>query len=245
MTSSASRLFPDQFRTSPLRGPYLFGATTAVWVAGALYCSGYERLLSGFNNWPGSLIWSAIAILPWLALFEWSKTGSGRHATSSIFRLATALFVTGVISLTLGRIIDAADGHNVSLALSTLRRLPAAAVAFLLILWSRAGHPASQSDPVTTASLVSIGAAIDWIEAADNYIELHIGDRIAMRRMTMRDAERALAKQGFVRVHRRFLVNGQRIATVQGTNGDRVIQLTNGTELPVGRAFSFNLATAA
>ena len=66
-----------------------------------------------------------------------------------------------------------------------------------------------------------------------------------MRRMTMRDAARALAGHGFVRIHRRFLVNRGRIAGIFGTNGDRVVKLGCGIELPVGRAFAANLARFA
>jgi hypothetical protein len=245
MSNRASYSTLDQFRTAPLRGPALLGVTLVTWVTGALYCSGYERLLSGLDNWPGSLIWSASAVLPWLTLFEWSKSRSGRRLTASIQSLAVALVVTGVLSLVLGRFIDSADGHAVPLALSTLRRLPAAGVGLLLILWSRAGVGTSPSDCGDEPSLASIAEAIDWVEAADNYVELHIGGRVAMRRMTLRNAERVLRKRGFIRVHRRFLVNGRKIAAIHGANGDMVVRLVDGTELPVGRAFSPNLATAA
>ena len=57
----------------------------------------------------------------------------------------------------------------------------------------------------------------------------------------MRDAERALGPRGFVRIHRRYLVNRGRIANILGTNGDRIVQLASGAELPVGRAFAANL----
>ena len=63
-----------------------------------------------------------------------------------------------------------------------------------------------------------------------------------MRRMTMRDAEQALAGRGFVRIHRRFLINRERIDRIVGSNGDRVVRLVDGTELGVGRAFASNLS---
>jgi len=58
----------------------------------------------------------------------------------------------------------------------------------------------------------------------------------------MRDAEQALRGRGFVRIHRRFLVNRDRIATIVGSNGDRGVKLADGTELSVGRAFAPNLS---
>ena len=77
-------------------------------------------------------------------------------------------------------------------------------------------------------------------EAADNYVALRVEGRTAMRRMTMREAEQALSPHGFVRIHRRFLVNSSRVAELRG-NGKPFVRLTDGTELPVGQAFRDNL----
>src|SRR4051794_513243 len=162
MASRASRPLLERFRTEPVRGPALAIAAAIVWIAGALYCSGYERLLSGLDNWPGGLIWSAVAVLPWLALFEWSKSRSGRLISRSSVRLAAAVLLTGIISLMLGRVLDSVDGHSTPLALSTLRRLPAAGIGLLLILWSRAGAIPRQRHVETEASLASLAPSIDW-----------------------------------------------------------------------------------
>jgi hypothetical protein len=235
----------ERLRTRPLPAPALLAVTGAAWVAGALYCSGYERLLSGIDNWPGSLVWSAVAVLPWLALFEWSKTRSGQRLISSSARLVAAIVATGAVSLLLGRLIDAADGHSTALALSVLRRLPPAGVGLLLVLWSRPGGAAQRRDREAEASLASLAGSIDWVEAADNYVELHVGGRTVMRRMTMREAQQALAGRGFVRIHRRFLVNGRKIAAISASNGDRTVRLSDGVALPVGRTFAANLIHAA
>ena len=50
---------------------------------------------------------------------------------------------------------------------------------------------------------------------------------------------------GFVRIHRRFLVNRERIAAITGANGDRVVKLVDGSELAIGRAFAANLSRLA
>ena len=182
----------------------------AVWVVGALYCSGYEALRSGLDNWPGSLWWSAVAVLPWLALFEWSKSDFGRQATLRPLWLALALVATAIASLVLEAGVDRLLGnHMAALGLSVLRRLPAAGIGLVLILWSRAGLAAEEAE--TDEHLVAIAGSIDWIGAADNYVELHVAGRTLMRRMTMRQAERILAPHGFIRIHRRFLVNLARI----------------------------------
>ena len=58
--------------------------------------------------------------------------------------------------------------------------------------------------------------------------------------MTMREAECVLAGRGFIRIHRRFLVNGRKICVVAGTKGDRWVRI-GGNELPVGRRYAVHL----
>jgi hypothetical protein len=239
MATAASHPTIERLRTRPLRGGALAAAIVVVWFAGAAYCSGYEALLSGSHNWPGSLWWSAAAVLPWLALFEWSKANSGRRMTRRPLWLALALVATAAASLALEASLDMLLGsHMASLGLSLLRRLPAAGTCLVLILWSRAGLAAEEAE--ADEHLVAIAGSIDWVGAADNYVELHVGERTMMRRMTMRQAERILAPHGFIRIHRRFLVNLARIDRL-GNDGERVIRLADGGELPVGRAFAANL----
>lgn len=247
MATKAPSNFFERLRTEPLSRVELGAVVLGVWLIGALYCSGYEALSSGIDNWPGSLLWSAVAVLPWLALFEWSKTKSGRARTATAAKLAGALVVTAAVSLLLEAGLDAASDHHrmAPLALSLLRRLPPIGACLVLVLWSRAAdRTAQRRDPDAEAGLASLARSIDWIEAADNYVELHVGGRTILRRMTMRDAEQALTGRGFVRIHRRYLVNRNRIAAISG-GSDLMVRLEGGTELPVGRAFANNLARAA
>ena len=80
-------------------------------------------------------------------------------------------------------------------ALALMRRLAGRRQrALVLILWARAGARRSSPQPADD-SLAALAGSIDWVAAADNYVELHIGGRVTMRRMTMREAERALAGQ--------------------------------------------------
>ena len=108
----------------------------------------------------------------------------------------------------------------------------------------RNNTPNAQRASPHEVALGSLAEAIDYVAAADNYVELHSNGRVTMRRMTLAEAERALAGQGFVRIHRRFLVNRSRIATVSG-NGDKMVRLDGGAELPVGRRFAANLDASA
>ncbi len=238
--------FVERFRTEPVTGAALVAWVAFAWVAGAVYCSGYERLLSGVDNWPGSLWWSAAGVLPWLALFEWSKSSSGRRIARGMWWAAALLIRTAAGSLLLEySVIAIGDGPQPSLGLAIMRRLPAMAAASMLILWSRTAPLEPTPTAAAPAKLESMAGSIDWIEAADNYVQLHIDRRVVLQRMTMRQAEATLAPHRFVRIHRRILVNRERIEAVAGPSFDQVVRLVDGTELPVGRTFAPNLERAA
>lgn len=226
----------------PLRGSRLLAVAIIVWLAGAAYCHGYERILTGRDPWAGSLIWSAIAVVPWFALFEWSKSETGRRAVSDPRLLVLALIGTAAVSLLLEFGWNAAArNEQTPLALALMRRLPAIGASVMLILWAGAVNRRRVDDLLADsdaeAGLVEIGDAIDWIAAADNYVELHIGQRLVLRRMTLRAAERQLAASGFVRIHRRFLINRRKVERIVGSNGDRRVVIA-GAELPIGSRFA-------
>src|SRR4051812_16191742 len=80
----------------PLAPGPLAIATLLVLGAGAAYCIGYERLLSGNTHWGSSLLWSAFAVWPWLLLFEgikrrlWSPAPLSRRAIAAAFAATAA-----------------------------------------------------------------------------------------------------------------------------------------------------------
>ena len=215
-------------------------AVLVVWLGGASYCHGYQYLLTGGETgpWSGSLTWSAIAVVPWFALFEWSKEPQGAQATRRPAILIALVLGIAAASISLEYLVDFCVGDVTDrFGLLVMRRLPAIGICVLLITLTRKAVLRRPPNPAKV-DLGTIAKAIDWIEAADNYVELHVGGRTVMRRMTMRDAEQALAGRGFIRIHRRFLVNRNKISGITGSNGDRVVRLACGVELPVGRAFA-------
>jgi hypothetical protein len=240
MATAALKTGIGRIFVEPLRGPPLVMCGLLVWFAGAAYCHGYERLLSGADEWEGSLIWSAIAVLPWFALFEWSKQPRGAEATRRPWTLVALVLGIAALSIVLEYLINWSLGDlSDRVALLVMRRLPAIAATLMLIALAKkvASQRPLSSQAVTLSSIADM---IDYLAAADNYVELHIGGRVTMRRMTMAEAERALAGCGFVRIHRRYLVNRKRVGGVVG-NGDRRVRLSSGIELPVGRRFAPNL----
>lgn len=82
-------------------------------------------------------------------------------------------------------------------------------------------------------------ADIDWIEAADNYVNLHVGDQNHLVRSTLSEMEERLDPEQFLRIHRSHIVNIERIREVHPRgSGDCLIVLEDGTELLSSRTYS-------
>jgi len=77
---------------------------------------------------------------------------------------------------------------------------------------------------------------ISHIEAQDDYVLLHAGDRRHLASLRMRDLELRLPNPPFVRVHRSYIVNLDRVLRmVGGTDGRLVVELIGGERVPVSR----------
>lgn len=81
-------------------------------------------------------------------------------------------------------------------------------------------------------------AEVAWIEAAGNYVELHLGATPILHRAPLSEMERQLAGAGFVRIHRSRLVRRDAIAQVESKpSGDYVVRLSGGRELAGSRRY--------
>jgi two-component system LytT family response regulator len=79
---------------------------------------------------------------------------------------------------------------------------------------------------------------IDWIEAAGNYVKLHVGADSHLFRETMNAVEARLDPDLFFRIHRSHIVNIERIRELQPWfNGEYVVFLKNGTRLTLSRGY--------
>lgn len=79
---------------------------------------------------------------------------------------------------------------------------------------------------------------VDWIESDGNYIRLHAGTANHLVRGTIATCEERLDSKRFVRVHRRYIVNMERIREVQPWfGGDYVILLKNGQQVRLSRTY--------
>ena len=90
--------------------------------------------------------------------------------------------------------------------------------------------------PQTGRTLVVNVDEIDWIEAADYCVQLHVGKRSHLLRRPLEDIETELGPAGFVRIHRSTIVNVARVKQIRPQfKGDAVVDLADGTELRVSR----------
>ncbi|MDH5823975.1 LytTR family DNA-binding domain-containing protein [Luteimonas sp. RD2P54] len=79
---------------------------------------------------------------------------------------------------------------------------------------------------------------IDWIEAAGNYVTLHVGERLYPLRETMAGIQARLEGQGFARVHRSAIVNLDRVREIEPFDtGDARAHMHGGGVVAVSRRY--------
>ncbi len=79
--------------------------------------------------------------------------------------------------------------------------------------------------------------SVDYLEAQDDYVEIHAGGKSWLKTQPLTDLAEGLDPQRFVRVHRSFVVQVDRIARLELYAKDsRVAILRDGREIDVSRA---------
>lgn len=79
---------------------------------------------------------------------------------------------------------------------------------------------------------------IDWIEAAGNYVRLHVGGKTHLQREKMNELESRLDPERFVRIHRSTIVNIETIKELEPWfRGEYVVVLHDGTRLILTRSY--------
>ena len=78
---------------------------------------------------------------------------------------------------------------------------------------------------------------IDWIEAADYYVRLHVARKSHLLRETMSALEDQLDPARFFRVHRSAIVNLDRLVEIQPYfHGEHILVLQDGSKLKLSRS---------
>jgi len=79
---------------------------------------------------------------------------------------------------------------------------------------------------------------IEWVEAARNYLCLHINNETHLLRETMTNMVNRLNANKFLRVHRSFLVNLNRIRELRSqAGGEYAVLMRDGKLVPVSRSY--------
>jgi two-component system LytT family response regulator len=83
---------------------------------------------------------------------------------------------------------------------------------------------------------------IDWVEAADYYVCLHVGSKSHLLRQSMAELEQNLDPHIFCRIHRSTIVNLRRVTTLTlDPAGEYEVNLTSGRKLRLSRRFRKSL----
>ena len=79
---------------------------------------------------------------------------------------------------------------------------------------------------------------VDWIEAAANYVRLHVGQNTHLVRATMTTVESSLDPRQFLRVHRNAIVNLARVQEYKmPARGSMSVVLKDGSRVPLSRGY--------
>lgn len=120
------------------------------------------------------------------------------------------------------------------------RRGPAAAPDFSALLAEvRALRGPARRFVVRDGHRIRFIAAddVDWIDAAGNYVRLHVAGGSHLLRDTMKSVEARLDPERFVRVHRSAIVNLERVVSMEPYfHGEYVLTLRDGTRLNSSRS---------
>lgn len=92
----------------------------------------------------------------------------------------------------------------------------------------------------TQGDLLVRADEVDWVEAQGNYVALHVGDQVRLLRQTLAETEVRLKEHGFIRTHRRALVNRQRMQAIipppRGDAGELGVRLSSGQVAPLSES---------
>ena len=214
--------------TRPLPPLHAALAVAGVSAAVALYCVGYSTLSGQSESLVSAGGWALVNIAPWLVALELLKRREDLPGSLAI------LVAAALASVLLGNLLLGAELSGFEM----WRRVPALAAVALVGFAMGRFRTKREADDAAAADLPLPTARIDWVQAAGNYVELKSGDRTILHRTTLNAAERALADQGFVRIHRSILVRRDRIERVRTLD----VVLSDGTHLKIGKRFRAKLA---
>ena len=195
-----------------------------------------------------SLPWSIAMVVPWLSCLELAKRRHSWRGEDNARRLGiVSLFVlAAAASIVFEAGLDKLFGIETrDLPRQAAAQLSAAVFAAGVVYIGSlcAGRETSEAVPagVSADALLAQSSAIDWIEAAGNYVEVHSDGAVTLLRMTMRELERSLDRAKFRRIHRSAIVNLHAIEARVLSGGSPAVRMKDGTVLKLGTRYASNL----
>ena len=147
------------------------------------------------------------------------------HAVDYLLKPFTSERFRTALSRARERIARRTDDVGVASLATTLRNRP----AYLTRVALRTGG---------RTVLVDL-EAVDWMEAADNYVRLHVKQREYLVREPLATLEAKLDPDRFARIHRSAIAQLDRVAEWRPTShGDAELVLRDGTRLAVSRTWA-------
>lgn len=225
--------------------------------AASVYCLAYNQfVLISPASFIDSFLWSLREYTALLLVTPLLFYGLRRVHRGNLQSLTKPYALLGLsyLLITLGiRLVVGHSEHSPLLA-RLVYVLPSHfyALGALTLLWHLFFRPARQIEPQQQTAqacdkvrvmkgngeaLIS-WAAVDFISAAGNYMELHCGAEQYLLRMPLKELEQLLPSQSFLRVHRSHIVNIEAIARI-GTHpaGNGFIELRNRQQVPLSKGY--------
>ena len=211
-----------------------------------LYCALAMPAMDGMQMPLNLSMWrSAIETIPALIAFELSKRVLSRGVDLlAIAGVGAVLVLAAAISTVM---VYACHGFffasEMPLRPVIADRLPGVTLTAIAIAWASRQARSANASQVEPRAPEELPPAdwIDWVRAAGNYVEIRVAGRSTLKRMTMAQAEQALAGKAFVRIHRSMLVHRARIAGLDRRERPREVRLTDGSIVKIGEAYRANL----
>ncbi len=77
---------------------------------------------------------------------------------------------------------------------------------------------------------------LDYVKAQDDYVELRTGGRSLLKQQTLASLETQLPQERFIRIHRSYILNLDRLARIESDGKDsREAVLCDGARLPISK----------
>lgn len=235
----------------------------------SIYCILYNQMvLLTAASFADSLLWSLKEYVHWilvtpLLLMLLQRCYASEHSKRNLFISLLAILL---IALASRMLVDFSLNSSTDLAANFVYIFPGqvCTLAIISILWRLSRLPQSVKPEIThdqkpiDTVLVMKGSGekiIRWdsvisITAAGNYLELTTENEQYLLRTTMKQLDEELPKDKFIRIHRSYMVNINRVEKIISQSaGNGLVYLCNGQELPLSKSYkkqlkSFRLAVS-